>query len=949
MASLEVVTPSGQSLSDVLSRQALKELERGQAIPAVALLEEAVIEEPLNSAILNNLAAAHVAKAFSENSPIDLIYAFSAADKASVLNPRLMPASLNKSLVLHCLSLNWSDAGASQESIKRDLRAFSRDGQLERLAEAVSRYPRIARILAESDLLGEWAVARVQHQNSMAEEKLRTLMRIANSLRQATGDKFLEDVVHGLTRGGARVASGFILYYAGRQAYSVGDYDRASRLFRRSTSALIKSGSPFALRSYFSLGCSLHFQAQNREALEIFERSATAAKDRSYRALQAEELWMQGLVRFAISDFGQSEEAYGKSLLAFSGMREVDSAAGVHALLAENLDYEGVHDKAWRHCFDALRNAPEISDPLRLYQIYSVAATVAFHAQVPSLALILQDRAVVNARNLNNPIALSAALSWRARYKLDLGRLDEARKDVQEARGAVSAINGRVAKARALGDLLFVDSDLSGGRAPAETIKSLTQAQLYLAAADARYQQIEILLARARIYRSMGLYSSAINDLKNGMDIAERRREAIPEDAVRISFLDRERTLYNEAGEVSTKQGNYAQTLEYFERGRARAFLDLLGRVALAGSGKNIQVKMQKSMDLTRVCRMLPPDTYILYYTRVHGLVWVFLIGHSGLLKSYTVVADDVLRREVGEFVRSLPGHSDQVMQPYRGPSLYSLIINKSLTQVPRNSMVIIIPDSFLDSLPFAALREPLSGRLVLQDYIIGYAPSVLAYMASLSLAKMRSSNDASKAVLIGDPAFDRVHFPGLVRLTNAAAEERIISKLYPHPVELNGELATKNNFVKEVGNADVISYAGHLIVNQEDSLSSFLLMAPEKEMAESGRLYTKDIYDLTFHRARVVVLSACQGGAGMASESEGILSVARAFLAAGAPAVLSAFWNVNDRVAESVSVRFHEQLSHGLAAALRSAQVQCLKEYGRYPLLSSDCLAFEIQGGLQG
>ncbi|HEX4497376.1 MAG TPA: hypothetical protein VIE43_17005, partial [Thermoanaerobaculia bacterium] len=228
MASLEVVTPSGQSLSDVLSRQALKELERGQAIPAVALLEEAVIEEPLNSAILNNLAAAHVAKAFSENSPIDLIYAFSAADKASVLNPRLMPASLNKSLVLHCLSLNWSDAGASQESIKRDLRAFSRDGQLERLAEAVSRYPRIARILAESDLLGEWAVARVQHQNSMAEEKLRTLMRIANSLRQATGDKFLEDVVHGLTRGGARVASGFILYYAGRQAYSVGDYDRAS-------------------------------------------------------------------------------------------------------------------------------------------------------------------------------------------------------------------------------------------------------------------------------------------------------------------------------------------------------------------------------------------------------------------------------------------------------------------------------------------------------------------------------------------------------------------------------------------------------------------------------------------------------------------------------------------------------------------------------------------------
>jgi CHAT domain-containing protein len=79
------------------------------------------------------------------------------------------------------------------------------------------------------------------------------------------------------------------------------------------------------------------------------------------------------------------------------------------------------------------------------------------------------------------------------------------------------------------------------------------------------------------------------------------------------------------------------------------------------------------------------------------------------------------------------------------------------------------------------------------------------------------------------------------------------------------------------------------------------------------------------------VVLATCEGAAGRRIEGEGAVSVARAFFAAGVPAVVASLWPVDDDL-QTLVIEFHRALRRDgdAAQALRSGQLAILKERGR-------------------
>ena len=106
----------------------------------------------------------------------------------------------------------------------------------------------------------------------------------------------------------------------------------------------------------------------------------------------------------------------------------------------------------------------------------------------------------------------------------------------------------------------------------------------------------------------------------------------------------------------------------------------------------------------------------------------------------------------------------------------------------------------------------------------------------------------------------------------------------------------------------------------------SAVVLAPGSDN-EDGLLQPRDIAGLDLN-GKVVVLSTCQSGSGLVQRGEGVMSLARAFMRAGSPAVIGTLWPLRDDEASFLFEAFYRHLSKGknLSAALQAAQRELIE-----------------------
>ena len=128
-----------------------------------------------------------------------------------------------------------------------------------------------------------------------------------------------------------------------------------------------------------------------------------------------------------------------------------------------------------------------------------------------------------------------------------------------------------------------------------------------------------------------------------------------------------------------------------------------------------------------------------------------------------------------------------------------------------------------------------------------------------------------------------------------------------------------------------LLHFATHGMLNSRTPELSGLVfsLVDGNGQRQTGVLRLNDIYNLKLS-ADLVVLSACRTGLGKEVSGEGAVSLARGFMYAGAPRVISSLWAVNDLAASELMERFYQQMLVGSktpAAALRAAQLALWKE----------------------
>lgn len=169
---------------------------------------------------------------------------------------------------------------------------------------------------------------------------------------------------------------------------------------------------------------------------------------------------------------------------------------------------------------------------------------------------------------------------------------------------------------------------------------------------------------------------------------------------------------------------------------------------------------------------------------------------------------------------------------------------------------------------------------------------------------------------------YSREEAEGILGLVDGGARFRAFGFDASKPMVMSGALSRYR----------YVHFATHGDLNAEHpELSRLVLSLVDRDgrPRDDGFLHAHEIYDLELP-ADLVVLSACRTALGKEVAGEGLVGLTQGFMYAGASRVIVSLWQVNDRAAAELMVRFYERLlRQGLApaAALREAQLSIARE----------------------
>ncbi len=105
---------------------------------------------------------------------------------------------------------------------------------------------------------------------------------------------------------------------------------------------------------------------------------------------------------------------------------------------------------------------------------------------------------------------------------------------------------------------------------------------------------------------------------------------------------------------------------------------------------------------------------------------------------------------------------------------------------------------------------------------------------------------------------------------------------------------------------------------------------APDLQSNDNGILTAYEAMNLSLEGTELIVLSACETGLGDVRAGEGVYGLQRAFLVAGANALVMSLWKVDDAATQQLMTSFYTQWAKtgNKSQAFKQAQLQLMTKY---------------------
>jgi tetratricopeptide (TPR) repeat protein len=693
----------------------------------------------------------------------------------------------------------------------------------------------------------------------------------------------------------------------------------------------------------------------------------------------------------ALADLGNAETSLGHYPQALQHAKQAgkifrrlgDKPSFGQALLNLGNTYQAIgdYDKAEVAYTRSLKIARELHDRSReaicLNNLGGLLATIGDFAQARQLlteSLTLQQ-------SLNNLLGQANVLQNLGSVDYFSRQIPQAIAHYQQALKLAQQVQNRQLEADLLSGLGLAYGDQKAYKAATDYH---TRSVAIAKTLNAPETLASALNNQAETFFGAGQFKPAIALVNESIQVLEGLRPGLS-DTYKVSIFDTQIQSYKLLGQALVADNQPEQALEAAEKGRARAFAELLasrnGKSSIAPIDLAEIRRIAKGQKATIVEYSLVPDIDFRFLGKQQApserlFIWVVQPNGKITLRQVDLKTNRKTQGTINQMVaaarclhpkpicpsvgeiaktrgikigtvkpsattptQTTPPADIKKALAYPGlPELHQILIAPIVDLLPTNpdDRVVIIPTESLFLVPFPALVDAQGTYLVKQHTLMS-APSI--QVLGLTARLPQSWNKPEELVVLGNPS----PMPESLDPLPAAEREAIaVAKTLKTQPLIGGE-ATRENLMARLGQAKLIHLATHglLEYGQSSSLDAAGSIALAQTATDQGLLTATEISKLQT-RADLVVLSACDTGRGTIT-GDGVLGLARSWMAAGAASVVVSLWAVNDQSTSELMQAFYQGLAGqpDRALALRQAMLKMMEQYPS----PYDWAAFSLMG----
>jgi CHAT domain-containing protein/Flp pilus assembly protein TadD len=809
--------------------------------------------------------------------------------------------------------------------------------------------------------------------------------------------------------------------------YSLGDYSKAIDYHQQSLAIFQeikdRNGEDKALGG---LGNAYDALGEYPKAIDYHQQSLAIAREIQDRQSEGQSLGGLGLAYYSLGDYPKAIDYHQQSLAIAREIQDRQSEGQSLGNLGIAYRALGNYSKAIEYQQQSLLIARKIKyrqgegDALRglgnaYYFLGDYPTAIDYHQQ--SLAI---------ARNIKDRRGESIALGNLGIAYLSLGDYPTAIDYHQQRLAIAQEIKDRFGESQSLGNIgntysllgdyptaidyhqqsLAIAQEIKDRLGESQSLGNLGNAYDALGDYSKAIDYYQQTLAIAReikdlrgegislnnlgyAYYKQGKLALAENTLIQGIKVYESLRGRDLKDNEKVSIFETQRNTYNTLQKVLIAQNKIDAALEISERGRGRAFAELL-TFRLSTNSKEQFPTPPNITEIKQTAKF--QNATLIQYSIIYddfkiagkeeteeSALYIWVIKPTGEVtfrkadlkalwqkdKTNLEQLVQISRQSIGVRGAKMenPPPPNPETQKKRLQKLHEILISPIADLLPKKETdkVVFIPQSSLFLVPFPALQDE-NGKYLIEKHTILTSPSIQV----LDLTKKQYQKlgnqplQTNNMLIVGNPIMPKVTIKigdkqqKLSPLPEAEKEAKAIANLFKTQ-PLIGKQATESTVVQRLPQAQIIHFATHGLFDDIRGLDSSIALTPEnpnslssplskEEQKRDGLLTAEEIFGLEL-KANLVVLSACDTGRGRIT-GDGVIGLSRSFISAGVPSVIVSLWSVDDGSTAFLMTEFYQNLQQKMdkATALRKAMLDTKQKYSN----PSQWAAFTLIGESQ-